>query len=128
MRDCFVRHQRPSEVFPDQRGGQEGLLIKFFAVFRQDGTTAIVMPKHTFRLYVHAQLDMQLLDQWLMGEAGDIPPPELQKHFDTVDELSNDRNRNSPVIYTNTYNGYKFTGKKDELADILRRVWHVEMQ
>ena len=91
-------HQRPSEVFPDQRGGQEGLLIKFFGVFREDGTTAIVMPKQSFRLYVHAQLDMQLLDQWLMGEAGDIPPPELQKHFDTVDELSNDRNRNSPII------------------------------
>jgi len=96
-------------------------------VFRADGTTAIVMPKQSFRLYVHAQLDMELLDKYLIGEAGDIPPPEIQKHFDTIDELSNERNKDTPVILTNTYHGYKFTGKKEDLANILKQVWHVEM-
>lgn len=103
---CPTSHPRPSEVFPDQRGGCEGLLIKWFAVYRADGSTAIVMPQSTFRLYCHAELNMELLDAWLVGSTGSsTPPPELKKHFDTVEELSNDKNRHSPIIYTNTYNG-----------------------
>lgn len=77
-----------------------------------------------FRLYVHPDLDMELLDRWLCGQfEKDTVPAEIQIHLDRVKELTNS-NYDSPVIYTNMINGYKFTGQRDALQHILKEVWH----
>lgn len=87
-------------------------------------SAATLLTRTQFRLYVHPDLDMELLDRWLCGAfEKDTVPAEIQVHLDKVKELTN-KNYDSPVIYSNLRNGYKFTGDREALQNILGQVWH----
>jgi hypothetical protein len=100
-----------------------GTAVPIFAVFRDDGTAAIVFSQRTFCMFVHPEMPMRLLDEWMSGKH-DVMPDELRTPWEALQTARGRYADGHPTIVSDgRTSALKFIGSSEAaLWEIVRAV------